>query len=274
MRVKFATLLASALSLATAQVALAADIPVKGPIARAPIAGPGPNWTSCYVGGHAGYSWSRWTDNSLPGAVASDLNPIASEGDPIVFGYDGKYNSDGFAGGGQFGCDKQYGQFVLGAVIDVTWTDQKEDSAPFQITPVDPTTSAPEVATVDLRYFGTARARLGFLPTPTALVYATGGLAWARASMSVRGEVFNPATVSFSVSDTTNFVGWTAGAGFEWMFLPNWTVGVEYLHLDFGDANFRFGTSFPNVTTTEALAPGVNVSLTSDIVRGTVNFRF
>jgi outer membrane immunogenic protein len=28
--------------------------------------------------------------------------------------------------------------------------------------------------------------------------------------------------------------GWTAGGGFEWMFLPNWSAKVEYLYYDLG----------------------------------------
>jgi outer membrane immunogenic protein len=108
------------------------------------------------------------------------------------------------------------------------------------------------------------------------MIYATRGVAWARASMSVTGQAFSPATgtVNYSVSDTANFVGWAAGLGIDWMFSPNWTTGVEYLHLDFGSANFRFGTSFPNVTATDALAPGTKVRLTSDIIRATINRRF
>ena len=95
--------------------------------------------------------------------------------------------------------------------------------------------------------------------------------------MSVVGSAFTPATgaVAFAVSDTANFLGWAAGLGVDYMFAPNWTFGVEYLHMDFGDANFRFGsTGYPNVTTTEALAPGTNVSLRTDTVRATVNYRF
>jgi outer membrane immunogenic protein len=38
--------------------------------------------------------------------------------------------------------------------------------------------------------------------------------------------------VSNSISNTK--VGWTAGGGAEWMFLPNWSVKVEYLYYDLG----------------------------------------
>jgi len=254
-------------------LAVAADLPVKA--RPQPVAAPVASWTGCYVGGHAGYSWSRFTDNSLPYAVATTANPIAAPGDPIVEGYAGGYSTGGFEGGIQGGCDKQFGQAVFGVVIDYSWTSQKRDSDPFQIAPVFPATTAAELASVNLKSFGTARARLGYLVTPTFLFYGTGGAAWARASMSVVGTVGSAGTpFALAVSDTTNFLGWAAGVGGEWMFSPNWTFGVEYLHMDFGNANFRFGATFPNVTSFEALAPGVNMKLTSDTVRGVVNYRF
>jgi outer membrane immunogenic protein len=207
-----------------------------------------------------------------------------------VFGYDGRFKTDGFIGGGQVGCDHQYGAWVFGVVADFSWTDQKRKSHGFDIVPeYYPTLSNDEFASVSLKYFGTARARLGFAQGPW-LFYGTGGLAWARAEASVKGEAFFPrrvvvcvaeavecngsSTTPFAVSDTAFHVGWAAGLGFEWMFHPNWTFGVEYLHLDFGEANYRFVTDFPNTTTALALGPGTSFKLTSDIIRATVNWRF
>jgi outer membrane immunogenic protein len=253
--------------------AVAADLPVKAPY-RSAVVPAASSWSGCYVGGHVGYGWSDARDRSIPGAVASPANPLAGTGDPIVFGYDGRSSADGIAGGVQAGCDHQYGTWVIGAVIDYSWTDQKDTSAPFQITPTLPTTTGPESASINLQSYGTARGRVGFIINPTTMVYGTGGLAWARAKMTVAGEIFNPGTVSFSVTDTANFVGWAAGLGAEWKFAQNWTFGVEYLHMDFGDANFRFGSSFLNQTTTDALQPGANVKLTTDVVRVTANYHF
>jgi outer membrane immunogenic protein len=108
------------------------------------------------------------------------------------------------------------------------------------------------------------------------LLYGTGGLAWARAKFSIVGgaSIAGGPNLPFAVSDTTNFVGWAAGVGGDWMFMPNWTVGVEYLHLDLGDANFKFSGPYPNATTTFVLGQGANISLVSDVVRGTLNYRF
>ena len=92
-----------------------------------------------------------------------------------------------------------------------------------------------------VNWYGTVRGRLGFLFTPTLLVYGTGGLAYGGVNTTVN---HNTLMVSFpltsqglapgsaSFSDTR--VGWTAGGGLEWMFMPNWSAKVEYLYTDLG----------------------------------------
>ena len=262
------------------QIALAADMPARPAYKAPPMVAAAPSWNGCYIGGHAGWAWADWRDNSLPNAVVPDIGipgTGATPGDPIVFGLSGDFDDSGFAGGGQIGCDRQWGNWVFGIVGDISWASLKASSAPFQITPVPPTTlSDAETASVKLDYFGTARARIGFTNGPW-LFYGTGGLAWAKGKYTVSGNFFFPGSgqVPLTVSDSVHHLGWAAGAGFEWMFGPNWTFGVEYLHLDFGDANYKFGpVNFPNATSTIALGPGANVDIKADIVRGTVNFRF
>jgi len=67
------------------------------------------------------------------------------------------------------------------------------------------------------------------------LLYGTGGLAYA--------DVRHAVTTSFAAggggvlrgaSSDTRF-GWTAGAGFEWGFVTNWSLKAEYLYYDLGD---------------------------------------
>ena len=96
---------------------------------------------------------------------------------------------------------------------------------------------------------GTVRGRLGFLVTPTLLVFGT-GLAYGGANAStsilqVNNDLANfgapPALIPAAVSrgryaDTQ--VGWAAGGGLEWMVLPNWSAKVEYLYADLGSAAY------------------------------------
>jgi outer membrane immunogenic protein len=256
--------------------ALGADIPARPMVTKAPpVVAPAPTWNGCYIGAHAGGSWTDWHDSGLPHATAAAGNPIADPGDPIVFGYSGDFSSSGFAGGVQGGCDRQYGQWVWGSVTDFTWTDRSATSAPFQIVPVSPTTlSNAETLEVRLKHFGTVRSRIGWVGG-NWMLYGTGGLAWAKAEASIRGSSFSPATgtVSFAGSDEAYHLGWTAGVGLEWMFMAGWSLGVEYLHLDFHDADYRFGNIGSNVTVNQALAQGPRIDLTTDVVKAVLNWR-
>jgi outer membrane immunogenic protein len=96
-----------------------------------------------------------------------------------------------------------------------------------------------------VNWFGTLRGRLGYLVTPGLLAYGTGGLAYGQVHQSFNytggfleddalgflGSHWNGTTSSNSIR-----VGWTAGAGLEWM-LPGWSgwsVKAEYLYTDLG----------------------------------------
>lgn len=46
---------------------------------------------------------------------------------------------------------------------------------------------------------------------------------------------FVPLRRTFGMSGTR--IGWTAGAGLEWMFCPGWSTSIEYLHYDLGSAS-------------------------------------
>src|SRR5208283_4000314 len=87
------------------------------------------------------------------------------------------------------------------------------------------------------------------------LVYGTGGLAYGGVNSSVSSveavlgpgvgaAVNSPAFAGGSYSNTR--VGWTAGAGLEWMFWPNWSAKFEYLYYDLGSAHYLAGGAAMN----------------------------
>ena len=49
--------------------------------------------------------------------------------------------------------------------------------------------------------------------------------------------------------DSVTQTGWTAGAGVEWAFLPNWTAKVEYLYVDLGNLGLSSGRLRPFAAT-------------------------
>ena len=66
-------------------------------------------------------------------------------------------------------------------------------------------------------------------------------------------------------------VGWTAGGGIEYAFLPNLTAKVEYLFVDLQDQTCGVGNcgggTFANPVNT-------SVSLNENIIRAGINYKF
>jgi outer membrane immunogenic protein len=131
-----------------------------------------------------------------------------------------------------------------------------------------------------LNDFGTLRGRVGYAWN-NVLLYGTGGFAWGQNSVTHTGTcvgagcpgVTLPFT-STAPSTTSTFAGWAAGAGAEWAFLPNWTLRVEYLHLQFdnvGESYVFTGTAagFPFTTTSH-----VSANIGVDVARVGVNYLF
>ena len=139
------------------------------------------------------------------------------------------------------------------------------------------------LASKSLDYFGTVRGRLGFLATPTLLVYGSAGLAYGGAQAStligqaITGAPAVPNLYSAFGSVSNTRVGWTAGGGVEWLFLPNWSVKVEYLYYDLGSVTYGL-SPLANFTTGGTLftlgAPVSRTHFNGNIVRVGVNYHF
>lgn len=137
-------------------------------------------------------------------------------------------DGDGWFGGGQIGYNWQ----AMGS----PWVWGLEADASF--------------FSGDINWFGTGRARAGYANGPW-LTYVTGGVAWANTDVLVG-----------SLSESQTHVGWTAGAGFEWAFAPQWSAKLEYLYLGLGNKTYNLGgTKF-------------EADINANIVRLGVNYRF
>ncbi len=106
----------------------------------------------------------------------------------------------GVIGGLTAGYDYDFGQFVLGAGVDYDWADIDLDSGAGQLD---------NVARVKLR---------GGFDAGNALIYATGGAAFADATIGGTGFSDN---------------GWFAGGGVEVMVTESFSVGGEVLYHQF-----------------------------------------
>jgi outer membrane immunogenic protein len=237
--------------------AIAADLAVKAP---PPPPAPIWSWTGWYVGLNVGGVWSN-NDGVTHSAVAGPCNTLFL-GCTAVPNYStllatgstfntGLGNNGGFTGGGQFGYNWQFGNGVAGFEADIAWTDQNRSITFSSLTPSPAFPAFPEAYTATasrhLDYLGTVRGRLGFLATPSFLLYGTGGLAYGEARSSTFEATFLqpfcgvPAAAcagggggSFSQVRA----GWTVGAGGEWMFAPHWSLKAEYLYYDLGSVNY------------------------------------
>jgi outer membrane immunogenic protein len=186
-------------------------------------------------------------------------------------------SQNGFVGGGQIGYNYQWGSnFVIGIEADIQGSGIRGRSqtvglggasttSPALIlggVPIGPganffqnSTSTIGQTTVNagVDWMGTVRGRLGYLVTPTMLVYGTGGFTyggvyanvnqWGTTNLTTQLTVVGfplPAvgTNATSVgggSRSDVLVGWNAGGGIEWMFAPNWSLKAEGIYWSMGN---------------------------------------
>jgi outer membrane immunogenic protein len=169
---------------------------------------------------------------------------------------------DGGTVGGTIGCDYQFaGNWVAGVENDLSWVSAS-GGAP-SIPPFVPG----EVFATEQDWLDTLRARIGYAQDRWFL-YGTGGAAFG----DVHAHPCDP--VAGCVSATKDATGWVAGVGVEYALLDHLSLKLEYLHADFGSMRF------PALITPALFANGSNffaprrVSLSDDIVRIGVNYRF
>jgi outer membrane immunogenic protein len=285
-------LLASAGAMALSGAALAAEPPPYVP----PPPPPPPLWTGFYAGLNAGYTFGG--SNSTTVRTFATANPAIVGGAALApaFALSGvvSTNTSGFIGGGQIGYNWQFGNsWLVGIEADIQGTGARGTGNLFTIAPVGPpfAAGAGRVGSVmgvanAVDYLGTVRGRLGFLWTPTFLVFGDGGLAYG----GVREAVFIDSILNTTVPLANTFTipafgrfsntraGWTAGGGFEWMFMPNWSAKLEYLYYDLGRVTFGagpliFGAGVPPVTVLSAF-PTVSTRFNGHIVRVGLNYHF
>jgi outer membrane immunogenic protein len=165
----------------------------------------------------------------------------------------------GFLGGGQVGCNLQFGSnWVIGIEGDGSGSDIRGD-----------------ITQTVLGITGTAHAQTDWIASATGrlgwawdrwLLYAKGGAAWAGDKYSAFIPVFNE---QLEASETRT--GWTVGGGIEWAFWSNWSAKAEYDYYD-------FGTRTLTLTGTFAGAPiqvsGVNVRQRISVGKFGINYRF
>ncbi len=251
--------------LSAAGAAFAADLPnrreVFAPAASPVIVPPTFTWSGFYVGVNAGYNFrdNSATTVGTPGFVALGA---AVPGSLSV-------GRDGFIGGAQIGWNQQYGNVVAGVEADFQGLESQRRGSSFTSPALGGLTTA---ATSRMDYFGTVRARLGYVPMDRLMIYVTGGLAYGNPRNDAAVGAAGTGALWAGSSDATRF-GWTVGGGLEYALTNQWTAKLEYLYYDLGRR-----TVTANPINAAAAATGVAYQArfenTGQIVRAGVNYKF
>ena len=224
-------------------------------VAAPALAQSAPDWSGPYVGIYGGYAENKSQDDErlvfdrdFDGQFDDTVVLNGTTNDAFSPGYcsgrastnvaaDGCSNrSDGVQAGLLAGYDFQFGNIVVGAVADLSALDSQRTVTGFSTTPAN------YVFTQELESMAAIRARVGYAAGP-ALIYATGGAAYARAEN--RFSTSNTANSFVEQVNEDDLDGWQAGAGLEWRLAPNLSVTGEYLYtsLDGGDYVVRAGNN-------------------------------
>jgi outer membrane immunogenic protein len=271
--------------------ALAADL-LKAP--AMPLGGPVLSWTGWYIGATAGYGWGGDGVNNVvlssfcTTGIAGCPPPAPAASAALVAAIPPHLSPDpkGFIGGGEFGYNFQLGQFVLGVEADFSGADIKGSDAQVGSAAVagfpGNTVNVAAAASEKLDFLATLRARLGFLLTPSLLVYGTGGGAFGHVSTTttfseaVGGPCSCGPFPTVATTTSSTMPGWTAGGGLEWMFAPQWSLKGEYLYYNLGTLSTTSQITQTNGAGTNFFGAGVasNAFIKGSIARAGINFHF
>ncbi|SEN31944.1 outer membrane beta-barrel protein [Bradyrhizobium sp. OK095] len=198
----------SLVALGATAPALAADLAAR-PYTKAPaMIATVYDWSGFYIGINGGGASARTT---------WDLSGVGREG---------SHDATGGTVGGQVGYRWQAGQWVFGVEGQGNWADFTGDNTSSLLAQRNRT---------KIDSFGLITGQVGYAWN-NVLVYAKGGAA----VVGVKNEAFSTATGGLLASNSDTRWGGTVGAGLEYGFAPNWSVGVEYNHIFLSDKDVTF----------------------------------
>lgn len=216
MKKHFGWALASIVSLAAMGQAMAADLAARPYLKAPPPVVAVYNWTGFYIGVNGGGGWGRSRYDFVNVGTST-----------------GNFDVSGGLAGGTAGYNYQAGQWVVGVEGDIDWSGVRGTNGNRSATAV---CNGPVAAggtgfacATENSWIGTVRGRVGFAVN-NVLFFGTAGVAFGDVKARITSD---PGLATFGGGTSTQ-VGWTAGAGIEWGFLPNWSLKGEYRYVDLG----------------------------------------
>jgi outer membrane immunogenic protein len=236
-----------AVVLGTVGGAQAADMAVKAPYLKAPVAMVY-DWTGFYIGVNAGVGIGRdYTRLAVPAGLSFEASYL---------------NPQGGLGGGQVGYNYQTassffgGPLVFGVEADIQGTGMRDN---FNCL-IGCLVGLNNNFNQRLEWFGTVRGRVGIATGPV-LSYVTGGWAYG----SVKTTLTETVGTTGTFTSNQNRGGWVYGAGVEASLGGNWTGKIEYLYLNLGDRLDQF--------TLNGFAQAMSTDIREQIFRVGLNYR-
>ncbi len=208
---------------------------------------------SAWNGSYGGLSLGgRWADADWTTTAVSVPNPVDTTTSTANF------DSAALHYGGFLGLYWRIAPlWVAGVEADLVWADNKETRpgipgthGPIILSPT-PAALANDSTSVLLSWDMGLRGRIGYLVTPTTLLYANGGIAWQRVEINASCTgVAGWCVTARSQTNTITRSGWTLGGGVESVLSGNWLIRAEYRYADFGSiaSPFFTGTVVDDVT--------------------------
>jgi opacity protein-like surface antigen len=182
------------------------------------------DWSGAYIGGFGAYEHAT-RDMSVPSTYNRRRTP----------------DRLGWGAGGLAGYNWQMTSFVIGAELDLSWSDVEPRMT---FLPVHGTQAIHTYTTFD--YLASLRGRAGYASGPF-LLYATGGLAWMQSQSHLGMTAGTPPNWGPSILDdfaSAQHWGWVAGTGIEFRVIPNLARPVElraeWLHYDFSSEVYDY----------------------------------
>lgn len=237
-----------------------------------PAAAQSVDWRGAYISGFAGVAWTDSTSaTELSGEWSNVLNPLnQADRDALLPLLNSGLADTTAIGGAALGYNWLADRFLFGVEADLSALDGK-NSTTSTVTALSPYRVE---GSAEVDWVATLRGRLGVV-FGRSLVYGTAGLAFGEIEFNQSIVQLNFPFVETGASSSTK-TGWVLGAGLEHALDDEWSLRLQYLHVDLGsEGSGSVGVCpQPSVDVCAVYTGSHKVDFALDSVTAGVSYRF